>query len=1538
MQLYLPGGLFSPGKKLLFSFQCGSLFASITVTTNMPPSGGTFNVNPSIGYELSTSFLFSASDWFDSDLPLQYLFGYADPSTRKQLSICAGSAAQTSASYLPSGRPVSKYVLNTTLVVSDSLASSTTLYFPTIVKTSSIAAVRTNASNKLSLNLINVLGSFLNQANCTGVSNCSKLNRLDCSNVDFTCGDCVPGYIGESGSHNSLCWRSSKRLDTKYSTFCRTDSDCGAFENCQKQSGTCFMPSKECVHSCSFKGNCSYVSRYHGYPVPECKVSSSDCDAVCSCDAGYAGSSCSFTSEELSSRISLRHDILQGIDAIVKGGNRSAGFVVSMGSTLSSVTEKVDELSSDSVNVTLAIMQSLLSSAADTGVGYFDLLDLLSAGDFAAGATANGTHSSQIVQAVNLYNSIVAQQILPSQDSVVNILNNFRTTTSIISTGKGSTTNISIPQSPIEELVSSYRGGVTFAQNVSNSAPFTVSLTEASAGLFHSLRPIVSNALTIHVSNLQALSQSNATLTSNSYDFFINLKYTPLPEISPDASFTTHCTHQMSKTKVIQKYVCKLGSTVLIHNCTNKVGTQTSFCPVYRPSCQSFPVAGDNIGIGTMCRTVSYTAEYILCLCTVSSTSKISRRSLSNTDTNVVAVTLQVATVSKLVASTFKDTFTSPDDLNSPQSVQKAFIAILMFCSVWLFGMVLTLACNWRRNKMKTKNKELFTDLRDEERNEAGKSNGIEQVRGYLVGYILEAFPSVFRERSRVQLVIQEIRKHHKYLSLFLSSETGDRADTLRLIKVAQLLTIQTMLMFLIALFYGLQSPPDDGTCRGRTTEQTCLARKSVFDTSQTYCEWILVDDRLPSHNGYICGYREPVFTAQMVLVIAVLVSVITAICIRPIEYLFKLLAAPTADSRRAAAAFIELQRNATNAVRRASQYKAMPRNTVSRQLSKRLIVGEETILFPNSMERAQVLAHASIKTITMRAAVMIHSQEQDAASAKSQLVRERNAVNSALVPSNNPSVEWDEKSNSDDGNDPAEEAEEAVQHDVESRLATIVHQQSTTASAPLSVTERMDQLTEDVTLQRKLLPYSEVEEYDRQWGLDPTGDFTRGDRTSCCGSTKPSQGVQEAILHEMEAVKKLAGDKVEQLKIASDEHTGFEILHLFVLDLLGRDTPAAIIFEQKADEDFKRTKVVTEFTKNCTVLILGGLNMFFAYYAVLFGYEQGSGWQQSYIIAYIAQMFVEIFINETLEVIWLNVCLPTLVTEEVCAVSSSLIDRVKMLCEDGRSADSIARRRLVNVPDYLFVSTSVAKAYPKLMESIIVQTYTTHLPGELAKKWNIGYMRRLQSSLQHVNRQRFVSLATILAVGFSGIRYLATAPIMLQRMLVRAAQPVFVSGIVMAFYAVIDSTVNIAVFLACFAVMVGYFVFLYMRGDSASRSKVLVQPMREPEGGIEVAREPENIVQEEDLVHEDNNADVSSFHARSDSCYDSVSPPISEGGGDDSGSSYCYLSDSRGRTNQPRELIDLDMSEIHVRDRFDSEGSDMYEVDSNDLSHVSEP
>jgi hypothetical protein len=43
---------------------------------------------------------------------------------------------------------------------------------------------------------------------------------------------------------------------------------------------------------------------------------------------------------------------------------------------------------------------------------------------------------------------------------------------------------------------------------------------------------------------------------------------------------------------------------------------------------------------------------------------------------------------------------------------------------------------------------------------------------------------------------------------------------------------------------------------------------------------------------------------------------------------------------------------------------------------------------------------------------------------------------------------------------------------------------------------------------------------------------------------------------------------KIQKLKVAHDAHIGLELLHTFILDLLGRNTPVAKIFETKSEEE----------------------------------------------------------------------------------------------------------------------------------------------------------------------------------------------------------------------------------------------------------------------------------------------------------------------------------------------------------------------------------
>ena len=94
----------------------------------------------------------------------------------------------------------------------------------------------------------------------------------------------------------------------------------------------------------------------------------------------------------------------------------------------------------------------------------------------------------------------------------------------------------------------------------------------------------------------------------------------------------------------------------------------------------------------------------------------------------------------------------------------------------------------------------------------------------------------------------------------------------------------------------------------------------------------------------------------------------------------------------------------------------------------------------------------------------------------------------------------------------------------------------------------------------------------------------------------KSQGGAEENIKREINFVKKIVTQKVEKLNLVSDQHIGVEMLHMFVLDLLGRETPAARIFESKAREDFVHTQVITIKTRVYCYVFLVLINLFFIF------------------------------------------------------------------------------------------------------------------------------------------------------------------------------------------------------------------------------------------------------------------------------------------------------------------------------------------------------
>ena len=115
----------------------------------------------------------------------------------------------------------------------------------------------------------------------------------------------------------------------------------------------------------------------------------------------------------------------------------------------------------------------------------------------------------------------------------------------------------------------------------------------------------------------------------------------------------------------------------------------------------------------------------------------------------------------------------------------------------------------------------------------------------------------------------------------------------------------------------------------------------------------------------------------------------------------------------------------------------------------------------------------------------------------------------------------------------------------------------------------------------------------------------------------------------------------------------------------------------------------------------------------------------------------------------------------------------IQQICNN--STDSIPI--ILDATKYLYVSTNVAMKFPDLMESAVILSYRTYLPGEVAKKWKFEYAAPESCRIPFFGRASGPSSTwrniTVMSVVVSLLQLLGAQNPMIQRSLVHTVQPI---------------------------------------------------------------------------------------------------------------------------------------------------------------------
>jgi hypothetical protein len=276
-------------------------------------------------------------------------------------------------------------------------------------------------------------------------------------------------------------------------------------------------------------------------------------------------------------------------------------------------------------------------------------------------------------------------------------------------------------------------------------------------------------------------------------------------------------------------------------------------------------------------------------------------------------------------------------------------------------------------------------------------------------------------------------------------------------------------------------------------------------------------------------------------------------------------------------------------------------------------------------------------------------------------------------------------------------------------------------------------------------------------WGLTTDGTFASSSDTpsDVMGKMKAAFGFRKEDIHktvmlDLQKVRSALSLEIQrfQFSILTEEERGKRLLYLFQKDLLPGIN--AMILESKGNRDFvAEANKKEKYQKTLAWIFILGLNSLLLFYIYLFAVAQSSERQDAWFRTFCVWLALEVVLMSTVVVYANHFLIPSLVMQDLQKVKRRLLMTIR---EYKRNIDkSDTKKATFNVANYFFVSARLSALFPDLMESKVIQKFSSPWPHQ-------SYQRT--RSLSKSYSKRFSTLmrsASMIAVFF--LRGFLTVP-----------------------------------------------------------------------------------------------------------------------------------------------------------------------------------